>query len=146
MSGGYIADASTANSATLVTPVSVTLPNDTDGAADVYVRVMTTNAPSFDELIGIDNINITAEDDGGGPTPLEAVSPGNKTADQDVAITPFTMAATGGTSPYTWSADGLPEGISINPTTGEVSGTPTTAGASSRSPRPSPTRRRRPTT
>ncbi|WP_183098849.1 ExeM/NucH family extracellular endonuclease [Nocardioides pelophilus] len=124
--GGYIADASTGPSlATLVTPVSVALPAETDGQADVYVRVMTTNAPSNDELIGIDNINITATDGGGEPDPLAATSPGNKTGEIDQPITPFTMTATGGTEPYSWSAVGLPAGVSINETTGEVSGTPT---------------------
>jgi len=41
-----------------------------------------------------------------------------------------TLEATGGTTPYTWSvsADSLPAGLSLNPTTGEISGTPTTEG------------------
>ncbi|MEU9026482.1 putative Ig domain-containing protein [Streptomyces sp. NPDC048383] len=38
-------------------------------------------------------------------------------------------SAEGGTAPYTWSATGLPAGLSIAPATGTVSGTPTTAGA-----------------
>ncbi len=39
-----------------------------------------------------------------------------------------TMAASGGTTPYTWSvASGLPAGLTINSTTGIISGTPTTA-------------------
>jgi titin len=41
-----------------------------------------------------------------------------------------TPVATGGMSPYGWSVtDGsLPPGLTVNPTTGEVTGTPTTAG------------------
>ncbi|KOX21568.1 MULTISPECIES: putative Ig domain-containing protein [unclassified Streptomyces] len=39
--------------------------------------------------------------------------------------------AEGGTAPYTWSATGLPAGLSIAPATGTISGTPTTAGTSS---------------
>ncbi|HEV2798177.1 MAG TPA: ExeM/NucH family extracellular endonuclease, partial [Nocardioides sp.] len=46
-------------------------------------------------------------------------------------ITPFAVTATGGTPPYTWTATGLPAGLAIAPTTGEISGTPTTIGASS---------------
>ncbi len=38
----------------------------------------------------------------------------------------------GGTAPYTWSVTGgsLPDGLSINPNTGEIAGTPTTSGTS----------------
>lgn len=39
------------------------------------------------------------------------------------AITPFTATATGGTGPYTWAITTPPPGISINSTTGVVSGT-----------------------
>jgi Putative Ig domain/PKD domain len=39
------------------------------------------------------------------------------------------LSATGGNSPYAWSATGLPNGLSINPATGAITGSPTTAGA-----------------
>lgn len=43
-----------------------------------------------------------------------------------VAYTSVTFTAMGGTSPYTWSATGLPAGMTF--TAGVLAGTPTTAG------------------
>jgi hypothetical protein len=38
------------------------------------------------------------------------------------------LAAAGGQPPYRWSANGLPAGLTINATSGQISGTPTAAG------------------
>ena len=42
-----------------------------------------------------------------------------------------TVTATGGLAPYAWSVSSgtLPSGLSLNPSTGEISGTPTTSGS-----------------
>jgi Putative Ig domain len=41
----------------------------------------------------------------------------------------FTFTAAGGVPPYTWSAAGMPPGIDVDPSSGKVLGTPTTAGS-----------------
>lgn len=51
------------------------------------------------------------------------------TATQGVAYSGFTVSASGGATPYTFSLIGSwPTGISINSSTGAVSGTPTVSG------------------
>jgi len=53
-------------------------------------------------------------------------NPGNRTGTVGQA-TSLQMSASGGAPPYTWSATGLPSGLSINSSSGLISGTPTTA-------------------
>ena len=69
--GGYIADA-TAAGATMVTHLSIDLPASLNGQGQVQLRFMTTNAPSNDEWIGVDNISVTSQPQAG-----SAVSIGN---------------------------------------------------------------------
>ncbi|MFY9224323.1 MAG: Calx-beta domain-containing protein [Blastocatellia bacterium] len=62
LAAGYVADATQGpNLATLVTPVSVTLPTAANNQSVVQVRVITTNAAGNDEWVGIDDISITGE-------------------------------------------------------------------------------------
>lgn len=52
------------------------------------------------------------------------------TATEDAAYAGFTVSAVGGTAPYTYALVGTwPAGISINSSSGAVSGTPTVAGS-----------------
>ena len=62
---------------------------------------------------------------GGGVT---ANNPGNQTGTVGTAVS-LQLSASGGTAPYTWTASGLPAGLSIS-SSGLISGTPTTAGTS----------------
>jgi Zn-dependent metalloprotease len=61
----------------------------------------------------------------GGTLTLNA--PGNQTGTVGTA-TSLTLVATGGTTPYTFSATGLPTGLSINSSSGVISGTPSAQG------------------
>ncbi|GGB43133.1 hypothetical protein GCM10011492_37590 [Flexivirga endophytica] len=64
---------------------------------------------------------------GGGTTSGVTVNnPGSKSSPVNTAAS-LQLAASGGTAPYTWSASGLPTGLSIS-NSGLISGTPTTAG------------------
>lgn len=57
---GFVADATTGPSlATLVTPVSVTLPAAAENQSLVQVRVITTDAAGSDEWVGVDDIVVT---------------------------------------------------------------------------------------
>ena len=95
----------------------------TAGPATVTVTATDANAHSGSATF---TITVTAA-----PTPPSVTNPGNKSFPAGAAIAPFTVTAIGGTEPYTWSADGMPTGLSINPTSGAVSGTPTAQGAAS---------------
>ena len=56
-------------------------------------------------------------------------NPGNQSTTTGSAVN-LPLSASGGTAPYSWTATGLPAGLSINASTGTISGTATTAGTS----------------
>jgi Zn-dependent metalloprotease len=58
---------------------------------------------------------------------VTVTNPGAKSGTVGTAISSFTLSASGGTAPYTWTGTGLPPGVSVS-SSGTVSGTPTTAG------------------
>ena len=58
---GFVADASAPGGATLVTPVDATLPASANDQATVDIRILTTNAVGSDEMIGIDDIQVTGD-------------------------------------------------------------------------------------
>ena len=60
--------------------------------------------------------------------PLTVAGPGSLPAGQVGVAYPSTLiTATGGSGTYTYSASGLPSGLSINPAIGAITGTPTTS-------------------
>lgn len=63
------------------------------------------------------------------PPPLSITGPASLPTGTVGATYPATTAtATGGATPYTWTATGLPAGLSIGPSTGTISGKPTASG------------------
>ncbi len=79
---GFVADATTGPSlATLVTPVSATLPAAADNQAVVQLRIMTTNAVGNDEWVGIDDISITGTPVSGPVPPTMTVTATPQTVD-----------------------------------------------------------------
>jgi Zn-dependent metalloprotease len=60
---------------------------------------------------------------------VTVTNPGARSGTVGTAISSFTLSASGGTPPYTWTGTGLPPGVTVS-SSGTVSGTPTTAGTS----------------
>jgi 5'-nucleotidase len=84
-----------------------------------------TNTNNVDFTVASPPVPQNAASDGTS-TPLAVTDPGAKSGVTGEAIASFTMAATGGSGTISnWAASGLPDGVSINASTGLVSGTPT---------------------
>lgn len=61
--------------------------------------------------------------------PLAGAATTVPTGEVGHALTPTTLAATGGRGPYAWSLAGAPAWLTVDPASGEISGTPTAAGS-----------------
>jgi Putative Ig domain len=108
-----------------------------NGVLSSFVQVYRASSASDDngDLVSV-NIPkppaITSGLAGGVPTPAPeiAIGPAQSSITQPQVGVAYTLAfgAIAGTSPYTWSSIGtLPPGLTLNPTTGVLSGVPTTA-------------------
>lgn len=97
VSAAYIADATSGPSATMETPISVTLPTAANNQAVLQLRIMTTNAVGNDEWVGIDDISVTGTPLAGDTAPTVAstlpANSGTLNPNGDIAIT-FSEAVT----------------------------------------------------
>jgi hypothetical protein len=71
----------------------------------------------------IDTLTVTT------PSPLKLTTTSLTSGTVGAAYS-ATPTVSGGTAPYTWSATGLPTGLTINATSGKITGTPTKSGTS----------------
>jgi prepilin-type N-terminal cleavage/methylation domain-containing protein len=62
------------------------------------------------------------------PPPV-ITNPGNRSTPKGAAIAPVQLTATGGSGLFSWTASGLPAGLALNTSTGQITGTPTAVGS-----------------
>jgi hypothetical protein len=105
ITGGYIADATTANAATQVTALNLTLPANANNQALVEIRIITTNALGSDEWVGVDDISVTAGGGGGTPTPTPTTPTPTPTTPTPTPTTP-TPTPTPGDANVDMNGDG----------------------------------------
>ena len=97
--GGYVADATTANAATLITAINATLPADANNAATLQLRIITTNAAGNDEWVGIDDIVVASDPaSGNDPGSLSIADASVAEGDAGTAAMTFTVSRNGGDS------------------------------------------------
>jgi fibronectin type 3 domain-containing protein len=96
----------------------------TDGPFSFTAMVTDSSTPAAETATQSLSITVAAA-----PTPVSITTTSLANGKQNTAYS-ATLAATGGTTPYTWSitASSLPPGLSLNASTGAISGTPTASG------------------
>ncbi len=103
----------------------------TNGEQYVYTSTLVAGAHSyyFDATRGATTVTLPASGALSAPTVSDLAISTTTLPNGDVGIAYISNPqASGGTPPYSWSASGLPGGLSIYPASGVISGTPTQSG------------------
>ncbi|MDX8055872.1 S8 family serine peptidase [Lentzea sp. BCCO 10_0798] len=95
--------------------------------AEVHAAILAQATPGKVANPGAGSANLLLRTNAGGVPGVSVTNPGNQSTALN-GTAGLTLSASGGTAPYTWSATGLPTGLSIGSSSGVVSGTATTAG------------------
>jgi squalene-hopene/tetraprenyl-beta-curcumene cyclase len=110
---------------TEVGPITISV---SAGASTMRIKFVFDSVDSYgNDYLGwlIDDISISGPE----PVTLRITTQGLPSGTVNQAYS-TTLSAAGGTPAYTWSAIGLPSGLSLNSSTGLISGTPTSSGTS----------------
>ncbi len=95
--------------------------------AEVHAAILAAATPNKVTNPGANSANLLLRTNTGGTSSVSVANPGNQSTALNGSAN-LQLSASGGTAPYTWSATGLPTGLSIGSSNGLVTGTATTAG------------------
>jgi hypothetical protein len=123
------ANSGTGNTPINVLPVSVTLPVALENNAVVQLRWMIRDVSGSGNrtVFSIDDVSVTPV----APSAPPVITGGTVSGTVGTAITNYQIVATNSPTSYSIASGTLPTGLSLNTTSGVISGTPTVAGTSS---------------
>ncbi|MFS8096680.1 S8 family serine peptidase [Lentzea alba] len=101
--------------------------NPSKTPAEVHSAILAAATPNKVTNPGANTANLLLRTNSGGVPGVSVANPGNQTTALNGSAN-LQLSASGGTAPYTWSATGLPTGLSIGSGTGLVTGTASVAG------------------